>query len=106
MLKVFAFMLLGALYFLSDRMNKAKAKSDYDFKVFLSKNWLHTTLNIIGGSILIFGLKIEPGAFVYAGFDFTLVFAGVVGVAGHTIFKTVIDFFRKDVLTKFGFNQK
>lgn len=106
MILVFAFMLLGAMFFLLDRMNKAKAKEDYDFIIFLDKNWIPTILNIIGGSIFIFGLGIEKGAFLYAGFDFTYVVAGVFGVAGQVIFKGVIDFFRGDILTKFGFNKK
>lgn len=106
MLLVFAFMLLGAIFFLLDRMNKAKTKPDYDFVIFMDKNWIHTVLNIIGGSIFIFGLGIEKGAFVYSGFDFTYVIAGILGVAGQVVFKGIIDFFRGDILTKFGFNKK
>lgn len=106
MLVVFVFMLLGALFFLLDRLNKAKAKENYDFLIFLDKNWIPTVLNIIGGSIVIFGLGIEKNAFMYAGFDFTLVFAGVLGVAGQVIFKGVIDLLKTDVATKIGLNKK
>jgi hypothetical protein len=106
MLLVFVFMLLGSLFFLLDRMNKAKVKPDYNFIIFLDKNWIPTALNIIGGSVIIFGLGIEKGAFMYGGFDFTLVFAGVLGVAGQVIFKGVIDLLKTDVATKIGFNKK
>lgn len=106
MLLVFVYMLLGAAFFLLDRMNKAKVKPDYNFRIFIDKNWIHTVLNIIGGSIVIFGLGIERGAFMYAGFDFTMVFAGVLGVAGQVIFKGVIDLLKSDVATKIGFNKK
>lgn len=98
-------MLLGAAFFLLSRLNKAKIKPEYNFWVFLDKNWIPTVLNLIGGSILIFGLSIEQGAFVYAGFDFTFVFAGVLGVAGQVIFRGVMDLLNQNIKTRFGFNK-
>lgn len=106
MFKVLLFVLLGLLVFLLERLNKAKGREDYSFESFVGKNWIPAVLNIISACLVIFGLGINEGAFIYAGKDLTFIFAGLFGASGHMIWTGISNALRKNVKTAIGINSK
>jgi len=103
-MKMLLFMMLGVLFFLITRYNKAAVRQDFSWRIFFKKQWGPVALNLLGGVIIIFGFGINEGAFVFNDKDVTLLVAAALGVLGEVVFTSVVEGVNKKVKTKFGFN--
>jgi len=96
----------GAFFILLKNLNKAFAKEDFKWLIFLRKNISETVLNVLAGSIIIYTFGIAPGLFHFKNFDFTLFFCVFLGISGQMVFNAIMQFTGKGYKTWFGINKK
>jgi hypothetical protein len=104
-MKIALFFLLGVVFFVLTKLNKALPKPDFSWKIFLLNHSIPVGLNLVGGIIIVFGFGVNEGAFVFNDKDVTFLVAAAMGVLGEVIFLTAVEAVNKNVKTRFGTNK-
>ena len=103
-------MILGVLLVILGKLNKAFARPDFLWKLFIKNNLISTLMNIVAGLLLVINQKeiialltviLPNSAFTVGG-----LFAGISGMAGVTIIQFVIDMLTRDKKTVIGLNKE
>lgn len=105
-MKVLLFVVAGVLLFLLFRLNKAKEKEEFSWRLFFVKQWFSTVLNVISGAIIVFGIGLHEEPILFSGRDVTFFIAAIIGFSGQALFKEAVCFFNRKVSSKLGINKK
>ena len=98
----YLFLLLGIIFFILIKVNKAMAISGFTWGYFIKTNWVTVAMNLIAGIILIYS-----GYFQKKITDVTilnLTFASL-GTTGAFILQAIFDMFDKNKPTALGVNK-
>jgi len=98
---------LGGLFFLVIKLNKALARKDFLWAKFLLKNGAATLLNIMAGLLIVWIYANEPNSLIFDKFIGTLDMTKCIflGVFGQVFLTGVIQSLSKDTDTKLGINK-
>lgn len=97
---------VGALFILLKNLNKALAKDNFKWSIFLQKNITETVLNVLAGAIIIYTFGIHEGLFQFNNLDFTKFFCVFLGISGQMVFNFLLQLTSKSYKTWFGVNKK
>jgi uncharacterized membrane protein (UPF0136 family) len=99
----YLFLILGVIFFILIKLNKALAIQGFTWGYFVKTNWVSVAMNLVAGIILIysgyFQKKITDEAIL------NLTFASL-GTTGAFVLQAIFDIFDKDKPTAIGVNKE